>query len=69
MRAFKEWFGENDCKIECNTNCLKCKGSEAGWRAALEWTLKTEEYLTRQDAPIGMREVIEQELGIDDERI
>ena len=35
------------------------------WRATLEWTLKTAEELVEQDAPICMREVIEQELKED----
>lgn len=37
------------------------------WRAALEWTLKTEKELTEQDAPIFMSDVIKQELELTDE--
>lgn len=33
------------------------------WRAALVWTLRTEKELSEQDTPIGMRDVIEKELG------
>ena len=32
------------------------------WKAALNWTLKTAAELDRQNAPIDMNEVIEQEL-------
>ncbi len=59
MKAFDEWF-----------ECYQSRdirdgvfdiGAEA-WRAALEWTLETAKELDKQDAPICMNDIIEQEL-------
>ena len=54
MKAFKKWFNRS--------SWLEVRACEAGWRAALEWVLTTAQELNDQDAPIGMEEVIEQEL-------
>ena len=56
MEAFEKWIATK-CGICCK------QGREAGWRAALKWTLKTEKELEEQDVPISMRDVIEKELG------
>ena len=64
MKAFDKYYQDSDDSV-----CTKCGAgfipARDVWRKALEWTLKTEKELEEQDAPIGMREVIEQELEIE----
>lgn len=66
MKAFEKWDDHWCPKMQCELKRVKCQDCKdlrkAGFRTALEWVLKTEKELEEQDAPIGMREVIEQEL-------
>ena len=58
-KEFKRWLEAHPGRY--TVPALKM-GFDGGWRAGLEWTLKTAEELEEQDVPIGMQEVIEQEL-------
>jgi len=71
MEAFIIWVRHNkkawiDKRHTCGEIIARDRGQKEGWRAALEWTLKTAKELDEQDIPIDMGDVIRQELETED---
>ena len=63
MKEFDKWDKGAGCKVECYTDCLQCKGSEAAWRAALKWALDL--WWHKSNDPELFRELLEDELELD----
>ena len=57
MKAFENFLAKTRPPLICCEN-----SGRFYWRAALEWAVKTSKELYEQDAPIGMQDVLDQEL-------